>query len=202
MPTKMTAAAMDGPVAPTADAAGLADHIRKGDPIEVYPGTYGWGRKETLPTIIRVTITDKEKAEVDGYLDQVVKLFKYTIVAQNAQGVRARVEVDDAVTGLNFPGVKQEIKDYILNGADVEVPVTQVSQTASEIVVDIELPDDANRTPTLKQMQSNINDVGSEVIVKRRYYFESAAVDSVVSGGGETSITAAQAINNIIDRLA
>lgn len=183
-------------------AKDLASGVVKGDIVEVYPDSYGWGNKEGLPNFIRLEITNRTKEQADVYLQQVVKAFDYSIDAQNASGVRGTISVDQTLSGDIDKEVKQELKDYILDGAGADVPVSQVSQTSESLTVDITLPDDENRTPTLQGMKDNVNDRFQQVIGYRRYFFNPIQVDVVVAAGGSISVTAAQASPNLIDRFA
>lgn len=198
---KLTIATMDGPIAPTADAAGLADYVKKGDIVQVYDDSIEFGRKEVLPTIIRATITDRSAQDVQEYLSDIKEAFTYTIVGQNAFGVRASVTVDAEVSGSFAPAVKQDVKNYVLMGGEQGLSVTLFTQTANSLTVDIALPNDATRIPTLQAFRDDINDKFSAMIRYRRYYFNSAAVDTVVSSGGIWTGTATQAVANIVDRF-
>lgn len=191
MPCKLLVAAKD-----------LADDVFKGDIVEVHLGSYEWGDKEALPNFIRITITNRNKAEADEYLRKVTKIFTYSIDGQNAQGVRATISVDQSASGILDLEVKQELKTYILEGADLELAVTEFAQTPASLTIDIVLADDENRMPTLQSMRDNINDKFSDAIRYRRYFFNPASVDTVIASGGSMSVTAAQAAANIVDRAA
>ena len=199
---KLTIATMNGPIAPTPDAAGLADYVKKGDSIQVYDDSVEFGRKETLPTLIRATIIDRSAADVENYLSQIKEAFSYEINAQNAAGVRATVTVDTTLSGNFSPAVKQDVKNYILLGGNQALSVTQVKQTANSLTVDIALPNDATRIPKLQAFRDEINDQFALVIGYRRYFFNAPTVDTVVASGGIWIVTAEQAAANIVDRFA
>lgn len=185
-------------------AQDLATGVLKGDIVEVYPDSYTWGNKESLPNFIRASISDKTKEQIDIYLSSIYRIFNYTINNQNANGVRATVAIDTSVSGTIDLSVKQEVKDFILSGAGAldASKVTLHAQTPESLTVNIAIPDDGNRTPTLQAIKFNVNNFFSEVIGYRRFQFESGAVDSVISSGGEWSGTAVQAASAIVDRLA
>lgn len=198
---KLTVATMDGPIAPTENAAGLAAYVKKGDIIQVYDDAVEFGRKETLPTIIRATIVNRTAADVESYLSDITEAFTYVIDAQNASGVRATVSVDADLAGTFGPGVKQDVKNYILLGGEMGLSVTQFAATPTSLTVDIALPNDETRIPTLQKFRDDINDKFKVVVGYRRYYFNPATVDTIVASGGTWSGPAAQAASAILDRF-
>lgn len=164
----------------------------------------GWGNKEDLPNYIRLIVTDATRPQAKAYLEKWTKIFTYTILQENPQWYRIRVEVDPIAIAIGGNGaeVKQELKDYILSGVELDWEVTQLAQTSTSIDVQVTKPAD------LQQGKVNMMDRFEETIAHKRYYFASATVDAAITEAlaneptHEVYRTKAQINPLLLDRLA
>lgn len=169
----------------------------KGDIIAVLSDGGDFGGKEILPKFIRLIVSDATTAEATAYLTQWGKVFSYSIINENAQGYRIRIEVDPAVISVSGNGaeVNQELKDYVLSGMEQALNVTLHAQDGISITVDVEKPVD------LQRAKLDLNDKFAEVISTTRYYFDDATVDAAIAAGGEFTRTKAQVVALLRDKL-
>lgn len=179
----------------------LPTGVPAGDIVENYESSYTWGSLEVLPNFLRVEITDKNKTQLDNFLERIVKAYTYSVDAQNAAGARCTMRVDEAFSGDLSENLDAEVRAYVLTGGEQELTVVQVSETETTLQVDIAVADDETRLPTLQAFKRDINDKFQQLIGYRRYAFTQAGIDFVLGHGGEWAGTANQADKYVFDKF-
>jgi len=159
-----------------------------------------FGNKETLPTYIRVIVTDgatwdQAHAWIDNWRIQYI----FTTLDDQPTYAQYKVEVDPdliAAGGIGGQELKQEMRDYIENSEPDSMwyGSTIDGFTSSSMTVTIPKPH------VKRKLKGDFMDK-FETHFGRRYYFKESGVDWAVGQGGEVSITQAQTINNLVDRL-
>ena len=175
---------------------------RKGYPCNIVDTPYEWGRLESkLGGYIILRVPDATKAETIHFLRQWKKTFTYSIVNENQNGYRIRVEVDPAVvsTSGNNRSLRAGMKEYVRDAYGAVVK----SYTEYEVVLDIPKPLMISGVEsTFQEMKEDIADKFDDIVDKRHYYFDSVDVDAVFAT--ETGIverTKAQVIASIRNKL-
>jgi len=194
-------------------AAKDLNHSLKGYPKQTKDVPAVWGTKECPPDYVKLRITDCDKSQVEYFLTQWYKTFKYNIIAENAQGYRIQVGVDPAVisvSGLNRE-IRSGMKAYIQDTFNANI----FSYEDNEVIVDIPKPIMAWSQKkilgtmqrilievTLAEMKADIHDKFSEVFAHRHFQFDSAAVDyALTQPDGIVERTKAQVLAMIRDKL-
>jgi len=194
---------------------------KKGEVVNV-SDTAIFGRSARLPKVLRVEVTGATAEQIDHLLNRLKGAVTYTIVSENVNGWRARMEIDPAViAATGDPGeFKQSIKDYILGEHEGNWVATLHAQTSTSITVDIA----KGQTYDLPEIKADVDAVFVDTLQQtyhfQRYYFPDAVVDPRVTQGlideaaaelpdgflpvdwTHFSITKAQALASIVDRLA
>lgn len=173
----------------------------RGYPIVIKDVPCVWGLKEGLPNFVIIRITNASKSQVNNYISkQWDKVFDYEILQHNAIGYRIKIQVDPAVvsvTGKNSvvtDETRGRIKDLIVNNFHgVLVDYTGTSAT-------FDIPK-INGLFDLAGAKAIINDIASEVVDTRLYYFSGTDVQWVVDQGGFVELTKLQVKNKIINKL-
>ena len=154
-----------------------------------------WGYSEGPPNWVILKISDATKSQVESFLGEwLTGIFIFSIVAQNEQGYRVRVEVDPEIisaSGLN-KSVRKGVRDYLVGTYQASIH----EYGDDYAIVDIPKPAD------LLEIRDGLLDLFQERYAMRRYYFGSADVDLALSQGGIIELTRTQALNKINDRLA
>jgi len=161
-----------------------------------------WGRRETLPNYVVLTIPDATKAEVDTYTNNWVNTFSYELLGSNAAGRRYKMSVNPKVVtdfGID-KGFGIEIKNYVVSEYGAVLVNAAVNQEWATF--DIPNPTAVGWTLYAQQIKADLLDVFETQVATRRYIFSPADVDIAVAAGGFIEITKAQAIARIVDRLA
>jgi len=190
MPYKILVIAKDRP-----------DGLRlKGDMSIIRPVDWEFGTKEGLPNFVQVAVTDgatwqNAQAWIDSWRIQYV----FTTLNDQPTYAQYKVEVDPDVisaSGVGGSELKQEMRDYIEDAEPDSMWYGSVIDgfTASSMTVTIP-------KPHVKRTLKNDFMDKFETKLGRRYYFKSSGVDWAIAQGGAVSITQAQAINNLIDKL-
>ena len=196
--------------------------MRKGQ-IQVVKDTLSFGRQERLSSWLRLEISGVTAQEVKDYQNVNVRMFiDKEVVAQSTQGWRVKLTMNAQAIAIGADGAfNQQLKDYIL--ADPHEGMwmaTQVGQTPLSLTVDIA----KGQAYDLQQINADFDmfflDRLEEDTGYKRYYFPNAVVDPAVTAGFaleaanldedgyiprdllHSSITKAQAVANLVDRLA
>jgi hypothetical protein len=178
------------------------------------------------PNFLWVTVTDKSKLQVNVYLNGWPLEFVHTLLNQNNEGWRYKIEVDPvfiSVSELNKNEIKQKMADYIeqcsLRWNDWWYKTTIQNWSASSLTLNIPKPVqgnpaydgldpqwilmwESNWPEFLQQLENDFTDKFAIIVNIRRYYFRGTSVDSVIAAGGEWSGTHAQVLNHIVDKLS
>lgn len=183
MPVIISVAAIDGNV------------TKKGDICSVHSPAWGWGKNDQPPKRIRVTISDSSKSQVLHYLDHWEIKFQHEIKNETVEGYRIELKVDPAVISTSEIGknqIKTKMVDWFYNNYNAQT----VSFSSNSYLVDIPKPVD------LVDLKKNFADIFNARFAVRRYHFSEADVDTIIGMGGFITITKAQALNYIKDKLA
>ncbi len=99
------------------------------------------------------------------------------------------------------------MQDHCNGGSEYWEGCNVVSFTASSMTVDIpkngvyQTANGLSDLDYLKLLKSDFSDIFMTVLNVRRYYFLEADVDTAISQGGQITLTKAQALNKVQDRL-
>lgn len=186
------------------------DAYKKGDVIGIVPMGEDYGGSEVPPNFVRITVTNVDNPEALAYMDTWDVDFEHTLINQNAQGWRYRVEVDPAWISASETGkneMKAEMQVYVENdeywegsqvvsfstsSMTVDIPKNGVYQTANGLS-DVEY---------LSLLKMGFADVFKTVLNVRRYYFNEATVDNaLLQVDGEVSMLKSVALSALVDRL-
>lgn len=198
-----------------------ANQRQRGE-IQVAKDTNVWGKAERLPNWIRLEVTGATADQVNQYTENLKGFLMYTIDAENAQGWRVTMTVDQALidaTGIDA-SFKQDLKDYILNDPhEGNWSASQHAQSPTSLTVDI-----AKGQPfDLPDIKADVDDYFRDKLETQtgfqRYFFDASTMDAAQSAGetietnnedGEGNIpsdlvhftrTVAQVMSLIQDRL-
>ena len=156
-----------------------------------------------------MTISDATHAEAQHYIEGWVIDFSHTIENQNANFWWITIEVDPAYIDASETSraeLKAGMQDHVTTTEYWE-GTSVVSFTSSSMTVKIpkngvyQTAEGLSNLDYLKLLKSDFSDVFKTFLKIRRYHFSGAGVDTVIAQGGSITITKAQALNNIIDRL-
>ena len=153
-----------------------------------------WGRMEAPPDFVVVIISDTTAAQVVSFTENYKNEILYELLNSNELGRRYSLSVNPKILELEGEeaGLKQEIRDVLVDDYSATI-VSYVPATATA-VVDIPNTDwDA--------LKANLKDIFEQHYIDR-YVFSESDVDLALANGGTVTITKAQALNRIIDRLA
>jgi len=151
------------------------------------------GSGYVLPNFIILTLSDCDASQVENFLDGWDIKFKHTVINENDLGYRIKIEVEPIYISASDVG-KTEIKESMRDWTE-DLGFTVQNFTNNSMTLDIAKP------VNLLQVKIDFADVFDDVLSIRRYYFSHNNVDSVVSSGGKITLTKAQALNFIIDKL-
>lgn len=166
----------------------------KGDIVCVTDAALGpRGEKEGPPAYVVVYVTNADMDDVDRYYKTLEKYYDYSIVNQNTEGYRLRVEVDPAVISVN--GLNAVLSDRIVPYVQNHPTLVYVSHTDTEVVADRAKPAD------LPAMKEEFNALFASVSAFSQLYFSESDVDAALGAGGVVSYTKAQIIGKLNDKL-
>lgn len=173
--------------------------VLKGAPIDVRDVselvTRPWGDSEFLPGFVHAIISDATADQVRHYLNQWENEITYDLIASNAEGRRYTLSINPnivTVFGAEF-GITTEYDIYLLETYGAILFDRDINNTWA--TYDIPNTD-------WQALRDDVLDKFLQSVSPNRYLFKDTAVDLAISQGGTITITAAQAINNITDRLA
>lgn len=159
--------------------------------------------------MVGIEITDTTVTKALHYVYDWKVDFSHTLVNQNAQGWRFRVEVDPAYISMSEVGkgeLKSGMQDHVetseywegsqvvsftSDSMTVDIPKNGVYQTASGLS-DIDY---------LKLLKSDFSDIFKVRLKASRYHVSESDVDIIIIAGGFMQITEEQALNQILDKL-
>lgn len=151
-----------------------------------------WGRKETLPDFIRVTVTDATKEDIAKYNQQWIERFlvkDYPVYIEIERADSGRInrintnseKVEKAKEAFQHLGLRKS--DLTL--VDGNIQVSKESGIA-----------------TLENVQNIVTDLMEDMHKHRRYHVKIAVIDNLVSKGiDNVTITLAQLESNLVDGL-
>ena len=156
-----------------------------------------------------MTISDASHAEAQHYIEGWEIDFSHTLDNQNNNFWWVIIEVDPAYIDASETSkteLKTSMQDHVVN-SKYWAGSSVVSFTSSSMTVKIpkggtyQTAEGLSNLDYLKLLKSDFSDIFKTFLKIRRYHFSEADVDNVIAQGGEITITKAQALNNIIDRL-
>ena len=181
----------------------------KGAFISIIPGDVPFG-PNTEPNFIQVTVTGVTREQAHKYVDSWEIDFSHTLVNENATDWRYRVEVDPIyisassvgnaelksqmqlrVTRPGTPWEGCQVVNFSPSSMMVDIPKNGVWQTAKGLL-------DVFYLSALKR---DFSDHFRTVFRIDRYYFAEADVDTFIAAGRAVTLTKAEALSMIIDRL-
>ena len=153
-----------------------------------------WGSKEAPPDFVVVIISDATVDQVVHFTENYKNVIEYTLLNSNELGRRYSMSVDPKIIELEGEeaGIKQEVRNLLVN--DYSATIVSYNPVTAVAVADIPNTDWA-------ALAANIKDIFEQHYIDR-YVFSEADVDTALASGGTVTITKAQALDRIIDRLA
>lgn len=153
-----------------------------------------WGNRETLPNYVILEITDATKAQVDNYTDNWKNELSYELLGSDANGRRYKISVNpNIISQVSVDkGIQQRMKTYLENTYGAVLVDAAVNQQ----YVTFDIPNTdwvALRADLLDGFESQVD--------TRRYIFSPTDVDIAIAAGGRISLTAAQTLTRVVDRL-
>ncbi len=153
-----------------------------------------WGGREGPPNWVILRITDASKIQVEHVLDTWKKSFIYTILNENEQGYRIKVEVDPlliSVSGLNKE-IRSDLKTFIKDNFSGSI----VNFSFEHATIDIPKPVD------LADLKAQVLDLFEVRVDTRIYHFSNTDVDwALAQPDGIAEMTKAEVLSRIINKL-
>ena len=174
-------------------AMDLPSGFKKGYIVQVHESPHEWGLKEALPNFIRLHIDDATDAQIRQYLEGWHIKFEHEILVENANGYRIAIRVDPIYISASDVGrteLKSRMQDFLTSISGV---IRSIS--ISEMIFDIAKP------VNLVELKLMFADHFDTVLDIRRYYFNPADVDTAVGLGGDLTLSRAQVLSRINDKL-
>ncbi len=158
---------------------------------------------------IGLIISDATREEVHHYIHDWQIDFEHTLISENASGWRYKIKVDPVYISASNIG-KAELKTGMQNhitSAEYWAGSSVFSFTTSSMTVDI--PKNGTYQTTkglsdvdyLKLLKADFRDIFKVRLNASRYHFSDADVDQVIADGGSITLTKAQTLNKVIDKL-
>lgn len=195
---------------------------KKGEVVKVSDAAV-FGKAERLPRMLRFEVTGATADQIKRYLGRLRTFVRYSIINENAQGWRARMEVDPnlvAATGADAE-FRQEVKDYILfDSHEGNWTASLHSQGATQLTVDIAKGQPYDLGAIKADVSAWFADKLQTTLRFRRYYFPDSWLDPLITDAASAeplaedaegnlppswthgSLTKAAALATIVDRLA
>ena len=187
------------------------DSYGPGEIVATKPGGHVWGRMEQPPDYIHLTISDVDRDQVDEFLAQWPIKFQHVLENQNANFWWITISVDPiyiSATNVGAAELKTTVQDHVTSVSEYWEGTTVVSFTSNSMTVKIpkngvwQTANGLTDLEFLNLLKSDFADIFNTVLDPKRYYFSAADVATVLAGGGSFTLTKAQALNNIIDKLS
>jgi len=176
-------------------SANNANTQQVGEVVDTKPDDHVWGRKEQPPNYVHLTITGAPREQVAEYIGAWNIRFQHEILSEDADNYRIRVSVDPIYISVSESGkhvLKTTMQDWVQSNYNGMV----VSFASDSMTVDIPKPVD------LAEVKLNFADIFDNVLGPRRYHFSVADVNTAISNGGKITLTKAQALSRVIDKLS
>lgn len=161
---------------------------RKGEVIEVLDGGADPGAQVRLPHLIRLTITDSTRGDVERYREFRRRSFTTEIEGQNPTRFLVKIRIDPSLLAASETGeIKRELRDYLEDPA--YLPLCEYRPLDSSPGV---LAYRVYKPADIGDLRGDINDKFGRQLLDRQYYLPSAWVDTTAGTGGVASMTLAQ----------
>lgn len=177
---------------------GFVETVRDVSVLAIHP----WGNREGLPDYVILRITDGSKVEVDHYTDNWKNELSYELLGENAEGRRYKISVNPkivtefGVTKGVAIGVKKVLED------EYSAVLFDAALNRQYAIFDIPNPTSVGWTLYVQQIKATLLDRFESQVDTRRYIFSPSDVDIAIAAGGKISLTKAQTLARVVDRLA
>lgn len=168
--------------------------FKKGWPVVVKDSPAVWGAKEALPDFVILRVPDATKEQIINYVKQWPIKFSHSILAENDQGYRINVEVDEQYVDIS-QRAKNKIKSVMCSWLIADAQASIINWDSSQVTFDIAKPVD------LQALKLDFADKFDDIFEQRRYRFSDADVDLAIAQGGSVTLSRNQVLNRIIDRV-
>jgi hypothetical protein len=170
----------------------------RGEPVVIKESPATWGNKEGPPNWVRVIVSDATMGQAQAYLAPMRTVFEYEVLSQDDQGKRIKISVHPGIISVfgADKGMRAELYQYLQEAYGAQNVPAQ-SDPPLHYVLDFPDPD-----LDLQVLKAEFEDEAQEALAPHRYHFSDADVDYALAHGGEVTITKAQAVTRLIDRLA
>ena len=165
-----------------------------GEVVDVKPDGQVWGRREQPPDYVHLTVTGATREEVAQYADGWRVEFQHEIMVDNPAGYRIKVEADPIYISASNVG-KDVLKDEMQTWFENKYGASVVSFFQNSMTVDIPKP--VNLVDVKREFSGRF----TTVLDIRRYRFSAADVNTALANGGSITLTKAQALSRVIDKL-
>jgi hypothetical protein len=164
------------------------------DTKSTFTGNQKWGLVTQPPNYVHLTIPDATREEVDTYLNFWNIRFQYELVSENATEYRITVSVDPIYIAASEMG-KHAMRDAMQDWAASVYEGVTVAFTSDSMTVDLPKPLD------LAEVKANFADIFNTFLAPRRYHFSIVDVNAALANGGKITLTRAQALSKVVDKL-
>lgn len=163
--------------------------VLRGHPKRFKETPCAWSTIYSPPRYVILRVTGATTGQVGYFLEPWEKYYAHTILNENDNGYRIRIEVDPNVislSGLN-KRIKSKFKQYI------EYTWGGVTQSfgLDFIIFDIAKPVD------LVQMKKEFADIFNVRFARRHFIFSETILTNAINAGGLLEITKAEALTDI-----
>ena len=179
---------------PVMGPEGLSLVWERGDVVDLFESPHLFRDMEVLPDFIQVRISNRTKAQITPYMAGWIKTYRVTLQGSDATHDQFKCEIHPNFISASGAGgiAKQQMKNALLtefSGTQINAsPSSLTMQTPVGAYTDTEILEFMRRKFTAR-------------VKFRQWYFNSAAVDSVIALGGKKVVTWSQVTNNIVNRL-
>jgi hypothetical protein len=165
--------------------------------------------QSTSGNFICVIVSNATRDEVQHYIDDWKIDFQHTLVNQNDQGWRYRIEVDPIYISASNVGrgeLKTSMRDHVEN-SEYWQGSSVVNFTSDSMTVDIpkngtyQTDNGLSDDDYLKILKADFRDIFRVQLNISRYHLLPSEVNAIVSGGGSVTWTKAEALTKFIDKL-
>ena len=184
----------------------------KGDIVSVVTDGGDFGTKDIPPDVVRLEISDATTAQAQQFMESWIVDFTHTLVSENGLGWRFRLEVDPInidVSERSKVMIRRAMIEHIDNAINGPWEGAEtVNFTPTELIVDIpkngiyQTANALTDNAYLLILKSEFSDKFTEAFASRRHYFLEADVDNAyILPNGQVTLTTAQALLNLVDKL-
>lgn len=165
-----------------------------GEIVDSKPDGHVWGTREQPPNYVHVTVTGATHAEVQAYLNTWPIRYRHQIQVDNPIRYRIKVDVDPAVVSASGMG-RAQLRAAMGDWIEAEYNGTVVATGSERLIFDVPKPVD------LFQLALDFADIFDWILSFRRYHFAASDVATWLTAGGHATLTKAQALAAIVDKL-